>query len=374
MSADRGGDCSMPSTVIEKYLRVDRLPHIWCPGCGIGMIINGAIRAIDKVGLDQDKTVVVSGIGCSCRATGYMDFDTLHTTHGRALAFATGIKLAKPELNVIVIMGDGDCAAIGGNHFIHAARRNIDVTALVINNQIYGMTGGQYSPTTPVDAMATTAPYGDAEPGFDLCGLAQSAGATFVGRVAPVRMPELINTFAKALQHRGFSFVEAVSQCPIYFGRMNRQGGPVRDADATEGDHRARAGRRSRSPRRLEGKLVTGVLYESERPAYAGPLRQDSAEGQLEGRRSMSRHDRGLPGRVRRPGPGADGDDPGRGRRHPRGPAGGAEPAVRPGVPGRGLPVGRDHQRRGDRLPRGGATPTCCSPSTSSRPPSTRPT
>ncbi|MCL4370310.1 MAG: thiamine pyrophosphate-dependent enzyme [Chloroflexi bacterium] len=257
----------MPSPLVTKYMRVNRLPHIWCPGCGIGQIVNGAIRAIDKVGLDQDRTVVVSGIGCSSRATGYLNFDTIHTTHGRALAFATGIKLARPELNVIVIMGDGDCAAIGGNHFIHAARRNIDVTALVINNQIYGMTGGQYSPTTPVEAMATTAPYGDAEPGFDLCGVAQAAGATFVGRVAPVRMPDLINTLAKALQHTGFSFVEAVSQCPVYFGRMNRQGGPVqmlnRQKEITVPVRTAQ-----QKPEEAEGKLLTGVLYESERPAY----------------------------------------------------------------------------------------------------------
>ena len=257
----------MPNRLVEKYMRVNRLPHIWCPGCGIGQIINGAIRAIDRVGLDQDKTVVVSGIGCSGRAPGYMNFDTLHTMHGRALAFATGIKLAKPELNVIVIMGDGDCAAIGGNHFIHAARRNIDVTALVINNQIYGMTGGQYSPTTPVEALATTAPYGDAEPGFDLCGVAQAAGATFVGRVAPVRMPELINTLARALQHRGFSFVEAVSQCPVYFGRMNRLGGPVqmlmRQKEITLPTRAAQ-----QNPDAAQGKLLTGVLYESERPAY----------------------------------------------------------------------------------------------------------
>lgn len=257
----------MPSAVVDKYMRTNRLAHIWCPGCGIGQIINGTIRAIDKAGWDQDKTVVVSGIGCSGRAPGYMDFDTIHTTHGRALAFATGIKLAKPELNVLVIMGDGDCAAIGGNHFIHAARRNIDVTALVINNQIYGMTGGQYSPTTPVDAMASTAPYGDAEPGFDLCGLAQAAGSTFVGRVSPVRMPELINTLAKAINHRGFSFVEAISQCPVYFGRMNRQGGPVqmlmRQKEMTMPIRQAQT-----KPEAAEGKLLTGVLYESERPAY----------------------------------------------------------------------------------------------------------
>ncbi len=257
----------MPSALVSRYMRVNRLPHIWCPGCGIGQIVGGAIRAIDKVGLDQDRTAIVSGIGCSSRATGYMNFDTLHTTHGRALAFATGMKLAKPELNILVVMGDGDCAAIGGNHFIHAARRNIDVTAIVINNQIYGMTGGQYSPTTPVDAVATTAPYGDAEPGFDLCSVATAAGATFVGRVVPVRMPELVNTIARAIQHRGFSFVEAVSQCPIYFGRMNRQGGPVqmlmRQKEMTVPVRTAQ-----QKPEESSGKLQTGILYESERPAY----------------------------------------------------------------------------------------------------------
>lgn len=256
----------MPSAVVEKYMRMNRLPHIWCPGCGIGQIINGTIRAIDKVGWEQDKTVVISGIGCSGRAPGYMNFDTIHTTHGRALAFATGMKLARPELNVLVIMGDGDCAAIGGNHFIHAARRNVDVKALVINNQIYGMTGGQYSPTTPVDAFATTAPYGDAEPAFDLCGVARAAGSSFVGRVAPVRMPELINTMAKALAHNGFSFVEAVSQCPIYFGRMNRQGGPVQMLNRQK--EITLQASRVKSPEDAADKLLTGVLFETERPAY----------------------------------------------------------------------------------------------------------
>lgn len=256
----------MPSAVVEKYMRMNRLPHIWCPGCGIGQIINGTIRAIDKVGWEQDKTVVISGIGCSGRAPGYMNFDTIHTTHGRALAFATGMKLARSELNVLVIMGDGDCAAIGGNHFIHAARRNVDVKALVINNQIYGMTGGQYSPTTPVDAFATTAPYGDAEPAFDLCGVARAAGSSFVGRVAPVRMPELINTMAKALAHNGFSFVEAVSQCPIYFGRMNRQGGPVQMLNRQK--EITLQASRVKSPEDAADKLLTGVLFETERPAY----------------------------------------------------------------------------------------------------------
>ena len=179
-----------------------------------------------------------------------MNFDTLHTTHGRALAFATGIKLAKPELNVIVIMGDGDCAAIGGNHFIHAARRNIDVTALVINNQIYGMTGGQYSPTTPVDAMATTAPYGDAEPAFDLCGLAQAAGATFVGRVAPVRMPELIRHLRQGASAPGLLLRGGGLPVPHLLRPDEPAGRAGADAAAPEGDHDPRAPGASRTRRR----------------------------------------------------------------------------------------------------------------------------
>lgn len=150
---------------------MNKLPHIWCPGCGNGIVLKALLRAIDALKLDKDKTVIVSGIGCSSRASGYMDFNTLHTTHGRALTFATGIKMARPELNVIVISGDGDATAIGGNHFIHACRRNIDLTLVLFNNNIYGMTGGQYSPTTPLGMMASTAPYGQIEPPFDILSL-----------------------------------------------------------------------------------------------------------------------------------------------------------------------------------------------------------
>jgi 2-oxoglutarate ferredoxin oxidoreductase subunit beta len=167
--------------MIDKYYR-PRLPHIWCPGCGNGIVTSAIVKAIDKQGLDQDKTVIVSGIGCSSRATGYLNFDTVHSAHGRALPVATGIKLANPELNVIVITGDGDATAIGGNHFIHAARRNIDLTVILYNNNIYGMTGGQYSPLTPFNSKATTAPYGTVERPFDVAELAKAAGATFVAR------------------------------------------------------------------------------------------------------------------------------------------------------------------------------------------------
>lgn len=207
---------------LEQYYRVDKLPHIWCPGCGHGIVTGALVRAIDAAGIDPVKTVVVSGIGCSGRAPGYLKFDTLHTTHGRALAFAEGIKMANPELNVIVITGDGDGAAIGGNHLIHACRRNIDITTILFNNQIYGMTSGQYSPLTPPGALATTAPYGNIDPQFDISELAMGAGATYVARGTAYHTRELINLIKDGILHEGFSFIEAITQCPTYFGRRNK--------------------------------------------------------------------------------------------------------------------------------------------------------
>lgn len=164
--------------LLDEHFRVETMPHIWCPGCGHGIVLGALMRALEKSGFERDKTVIVSGIGCSSRATGYLDYDTLHTTHGRALAFATGVKLANPELNVVVITGDGDASAIGGNHFIHAARRNIDITTIIFNNSIYGMTGGQYSPETPEASWATTSPYGHIERTFDLAELAKASAAS----------------------------------------------------------------------------------------------------------------------------------------------------------------------------------------------------
>jgi 2-oxoglutarate ferredoxin oxidoreductase subunit beta len=207
-----------------NYLRQSKLPHIWCPGCGNGTAMGALIRAIEASGIDTSKTVVVSGIGCSSRAPGYMNFDTLHTAHGRALAFATGIKMAKPELNVIVISGDGDAAAIGGNHFIHACRRNIDITLLVINNNIYGMTSGQYSPLTPTGAFATTAVYGNIDRSFDLTRLAAAAGATYAARASVYHVAQLKNYLQAGIKNKGFSVIECVSTCPTYFGRRNKRG------------------------------------------------------------------------------------------------------------------------------------------------------
>ena len=208
----------------EKYFRQNRLPHLWCPGCGNGIAMKAIVQAIEKKGLSQDNTVIVSGIGCSSRASGYMDFDTLHTAHGRAIPFATGIKLARPDLNVVVITGDGDCTAIGGNHFIHGCRRNVDLTVVLFNNNIYGMTGGQASPMTPLGKKATTAPYGSVDRPFDACSLAEAAGATYVARSTAYHEQHLTDMITGGFDNQGFSFIEAMVQCPTAYGRKNKMG------------------------------------------------------------------------------------------------------------------------------------------------------
>jgi len=200
---------------------------MWCPGCGHGIVLNGLIRAVEELGINKNDIVMVSGIGCSSRISGYLDFHTMHTIHGRALAFATGIKMSRPELNLIVPMGDGDALAIGGNHFIHAARRNIDMTAIVMNNRIYGMTGGQYSPLSGIGVLATTAPYTNIDYSFDVVKLAAAAGATFVARSTAYHVQQLTDVIKQAITHKGFSVVEILSQCPTYFGRKNKEGSAV---------------------------------------------------------------------------------------------------------------------------------------------------
>jgi 2-oxoglutarate ferredoxin oxidoreductase subunit beta len=210
------------AVTFQDWFREDRLPHIYCAGCGNGTIINCSLAAIEEMGWKKEETVFVSGIGCSSRAPGYILADSLHTTHGRALAFATGIKLANPRLHVVVFTGDGDLAAIGGNHFIHACRRNIDLTVVCINNQIYGMTGGQGSPTTPLGALSTTTPYGSREPAFDLADLAVAAGANYVARWTSYHVKELTKAVRSGLETKGLSFIEALAQCPTNYGRRNK--------------------------------------------------------------------------------------------------------------------------------------------------------
>ncbi len=212
---------------VQDYIRERFFPHLWCQGCGHGIVLNSMLRSIESLGLQKNEIVMVSGIGCSSRISGYVDFHTLHTIHGRALAFATGVKMSRPELNLIVPMGDGDALAIGGNHFIHAARRNIDITAIVMNNRIYGMTGGQFSPLTDFGAKATTAPYTNIDHDFDIVKLSIAAGASFVARTTTWHAREMIDIISKAIQHKGFSVIEVMSQCPTYYGRKNKLGTAV---------------------------------------------------------------------------------------------------------------------------------------------------
>ncbi|HYA13294.1 MAG TPA: 2-oxoacid:ferredoxin oxidoreductase subunit beta [Syntrophales bacterium] len=255
--------------LIHKYLRHDKkFPHVWCPGCGIGITLGALIRAIDRIGCRKDDVVLVSGIGCSGRLPVYVDFNTLHTTHGRALTFATGVKLAKPRLNVIVIMGDGDATAIGGNHFIHAARRNINLTAIIINNNIYGMTGGQYSPTTPYGMKSTTSVYTNIEQAFKISELAVTAGASFVGRSTVYHALYLDKLIEKAIHKVGFSVVEVISHCHTQYGRQNELGSAV-DMLKWQRDHSVRVEKAATmKPEELDDKIIIGVLVDKELPVY----------------------------------------------------------------------------------------------------------
>lgn len=259
---------------MDHYLRLHRMPHIFCPGCGHGIAMQAIIRAIDDLELDKDRTVVVSGIGCSSRIPGYLDFNTLHTTHGRAIPFATGIKMADPSLNVLIVSGDGDATAIGGNHFIHACRRNINMTLFLLNNNIYGMTGGQSSPTTFVGAKSTTAPYGHVEPEFDISGLAVAAGASFVARTTAYHATQMVSLMKKAIQNNGFSVVEVMSDCPTYFGRKNKMPDPV-DMLMWQKECTYTAGEAERmGPEELEGKFLRGVIHDAPRPEYTERYRE----------------------------------------------------------------------------------------------------
>ncbi len=208
---------------IEGLLRADRIPHIWCPGCGLGSVLHSFLSALIKSELPLDKVAVVSGIGCTGRTAGYVKLDSFHTTHGRAIPFATGLKLANPELKVIVFSGDGDLSSIGGNHLIHAARRNMDMTIICVNNFTYGMTGGQAAPTTPLTARTSTTPYGNYEIPFNIPYLIAAAGAVYVSRWTAMHVRRLEKSIIEAIHKKGFSFVEAIAPCPTQYGRKNRQ-------------------------------------------------------------------------------------------------------------------------------------------------------
>jgi 2-oxoglutarate ferredoxin oxidoreductase subunit beta len=259
---------------VQKLIRDRFFPHIWCPGCGHGIILNALLHAVDELGLDQSSIVMVSGIGCSARMSGYVDFHSMHTLHGRALAFATGVKLTRPELRVFVPMGDGDGLAIGGNHFIHSARRNIDMTAILLNNRIYGMTGGQFSPLSGRGIKATTAPYSTIDPNFDTVKLAIGAGASFVARSTTFHAKELIGILKKAIQHKGFSLVEVLSQCPTYFGRRNKMGDAVEMMQWFR-DNTAQIG--SKKLEEHPNYLPRGIFVEADTPEYCAEYASMSA-------------------------------------------------------------------------------------------------
>lgn len=209
---------------LEKWLRMERIPHIWCSTCGIGTAVTCFIEAIKKTNIPRNDICVVSGIGCSGRIAGYIRQDSFHTTHGRAIPFAVGLKLANPKLKVVVFSGDGDLASIGGNHLIHTARRNLDITVLCINNFIYAMTGGQVAPTTPPTAIATTSPYGNYERPFNLPALATACGAVYVARWTALHVRRLTTSISEALHKKGFSFVEIICPCTTLYARKNKLG------------------------------------------------------------------------------------------------------------------------------------------------------
>jgi len=260
---------------VEDLLRQDRMPTIWCPGCGIGTTVNSFAHALLKQDIDLNKTAIVSGIGCSGRVSGYMNLDSFHTTHGRAIPFATGLKLANPELNVIVYSGDGDLTSIGGNHLIHAARRNIDILVVCVNNMIYAMTGGQVAPTTPASSVSTTTPYGAFEPELNLPQLVDAAGACFVARWTAYHVIQLERTLEKALKKKGFRFIEVLSPCPTYYQRKNNMG----DALQAMLDYKKRSKIRHGCPTWETalvpgGDIIVGEFVDRDREDYLTRMRR----------------------------------------------------------------------------------------------------
>ena len=260
------------------YMREDRLPHIFCPGCGNGTIMSAFLKGMEKAEMDFDNIAMVSGIGCSSRIPGYMDCDSLHTTHGRALSFATGLKVANKDLDVVVFTGDGDCASIGGNHLIHAARRNINLTVICINNNIYGMTGGQISPTSPKGSFGTTAPYGNQDAPFNLVELVAAAGATYSARWTTVQIENLVTSIKDGLKNPGFSFIEVATQCPTYFGRKNKLRTPTAMAVTLKMNTVFKSAADRMRPKDLEGKIVVGEFAKRQKPEFTENIDRISEE------------------------------------------------------------------------------------------------
>lgn len=267
--------------VRQEYLRHDKkFPHVWCPGCGNGIVMGALLRGVHSLGLSKDEVVLASGIGCSGRMPTYIDFNTIHTTHGRALTFSTGIKLAKPELTVITVMGDGDATAIGGNHFIHAARRNLDLTAIIINNSTYGMTGGQYSPTTPYGSKSTTSIYGHVEHAFCIAELAVTAGASFVARGTVYHATHLEKIIQQAINKKGFSVVEVISNCHVQHGRRNKLGGAVEMINSFKENAVTVDKATKMNEEELIGKITIGVLADIDKPISTEQYKRVIVEAQ----------------------------------------------------------------------------------------------
>ncbi|WP_395148719.1 2-oxoglutarate ferredoxin oxidoreductase subunit beta [uncultured Helicobacter sp.] len=268
----------------EDYLRIDKMPTLWCWGCGDGVILKSVIRAIDSLGWKMDDVCIVSGIGCSGRFSSYVNCNTVHTTHGRALAYATGIKLANPEKKVVVISGDGDSMAIGGNHTIHACRRNIDINLVLINNFIYGLTNSQTSPTTPKDFWTVTAQYGNIDPSFDPCEIAMAAGATFVGRESVISPKKIEKLLVEGFSHEGFSFFDIHSNCHVNLGRKNKMGDATKMLQWIESRLVSKNKFDTLSGEEKAGKFPTGVLkHDTSRieycKAYDGVIARAQAKG-----------------------------------------------------------------------------------------------
>lgn len=258
-----------------SFLRQDRIPHIWCPGCGIGTSVNCFCRALQESGQDLDKLAVVSGIGCTGRVAGYLNLDSFHTTHGRAIPFATGLKLANPELNVMVYSGDGDLFAIGGNHFLHAARRNMDLLIVCVNNFTYGMTGGQLAPTTPMGSTLTTMPLGNFETPFNLPFIADACGAVYVARWTVYHVRQLARCMKEALGKKGFRFIEVLSPCPTFYSRRNRLGDAVQQVDHFREKSVTKHGADTKEVGlTFQGEIVVGKFVDRERPTWLDSMNE----------------------------------------------------------------------------------------------------
>ncbi|MGC9337372.1 MAG: thiamine pyrophosphate-dependent enzyme [Candidatus Cloacimonadia bacterium] len=258
-----------PHHPMEELLRMDRMPHIWCPGCGLGSSLTAFVEGLNKANVDLNKVAIVSGIGCTGRVAGYIKLDSYHTTHGRAIPFATGLKLANRDLTVVVFSGDGDLFAIGGNHLIHAARRNVDINVICVNNFIYGMTGGQNAPTTPLQAYSSTAPYGNYEQPFNLIGLAAASGAAYVARWTSLHLRRLTDSIQTAVNKKGFCFIEIVSPCPTVFARRNRGGAGI---DVLQEFRRRSIIDHSADPQKIpidmDNEIVCGVFVNEDKPTF----------------------------------------------------------------------------------------------------------